>query len=67
MKKPTYPNLACEMVKRGDGVETLAKILGVSIPIAYSRFTGKSDFRIGEVEKLCKHYNSDYATLFSKK
>jgi predicted transcriptional regulator len=66
MEKPLFPNLAGEMAKRGDTVETIAKILDVSKPIAYSRLQGKSDFRIGEVEKLCEHYNSDYATLFSK-
>lgn len=66
MKKPFYPNLASEMVKRGENVETIAKIIGVSIPIAYGRFTGRTDFRIGEVEKLCEHYNSDYTILFSR-
>jgi hypothetical protein len=66
MKKPLYPNLAGEMARRGEDAETIAKILGVTKPIAYSRLQGKSDFRIGEVEKLCDYYNSDYATLFSK-
>lgn len=66
MEKPLFPNLAGEMAKRGDTVLTIAKLLGVSKPIAYSRLQGKSDFRIGEVEKLCEYYNSDYATLFSK-
>ena len=66
MDKPLYPNLAGEMAKRGESAETIAKLLGVSKPIAYSRLQGKSDFRIGEVEKLCEYYNSDYATLFAK-
>lgn len=66
MEKPLFPNLAGEMAKRGETVGTIAKLLDVSKPIAYSRLQGKSDFRIGEVEKLCEHYNSDYATLFSK-
>jgi predicted transcriptional regulator len=66
MEKPLYPNLAGEMAKRGENVETIANLLQVSKPTVYSRLQGDSDFRLGEVEKLCEHYGMDYETLFSK-
>lgn len=59
-----YPGLVSEMAKRGETQKNIAELLGLSIPSISSRFRGKKDWSIGEIEKLCNYYGKDYYELF---
>ena len=64
MKIIRYPGLVSEMAKKGETQKTIAELLGLSIPSISSRFRGKKDWSIGEIEKLCNYYGKDYYELF---
>ena len=64
MKKVLYPGLASEMAKRGDLLETLAKLLDLQIGTVCWKINGKSEWKISEINKLCKHYGKSYEELF---
>ena len=66
MRNPIYPGLVGEMAKYGDTLKTIAKLLGLSVPSIWSRFAGKKDWTIGEIEKICNFYEKDFYELFSK-
>lgn len=66
MKKVKYPELAGEMAKHGDTQETLAKILGITYASVSRRLSGRIEWSISEIDKLCKHYKKDYYELFKK-
>lgn len=66
MTKPTYPNLMAEMGRHGDTTTSLAEVLGVSLQVLHYRITGKTEWKIGEIDILCKRYNTDYETLFKR-
>jgi DNA-binding Xre family transcriptional regulator len=64
MKKRKYPGLVAEMVIQGETQKELAKVIGIT-PMAMSyKMTGKNDFTISEVEKICEHYKKNYYELF---
>lgn len=62
--KQTYPNLRAEMKKRGDTQETLANLLFMDKSNISRRFTGITQWGIGEIDKLCEYYGKDYYYLF---
>lgn len=64
MKEVKYPGLLAEMAKHGDKQKTLAKLLGISEPSIGRRLSGKKEWSIGEIEKICEHYDKDYYELF---
>ncbi len=66
MKKILFPGLLGEMAKNGETQETLAKLLDISIQSICRRFTGKSEWSISEIDKICEHYNKNYYELFKK-
>lgn len=59
-----YPGLSAEMARRGETQEKLAEILGLSRPTVNMKLSGKIDWSIGEIEKLCEHFKKDYYQLF---
>lgn len=67
MKKVVYPELAAEMARRGDYQKTLAKLLGLTEASVTGRLSGKTQWTIEEIEKICKYYGKDYYELFKKK
>ena len=59
-----YPELAAEMVRCGETQKDLAKVLGITNVSLSRKMTGKADFYLEEVVKICNHYKKDYYTLF---
>ena len=66
MKKLLYPELVGEMAKHGDTQQKLAEIIGITYASVCRRLSGKSEWTISEVDKICKYYDKDYYTLFKK-
>lgn len=64
MKVIKYPGLVAEMARRGDTQKTICKLLGLTISNVSRRFSGKVDWSISEIEKICEYYGKDYYELF---
>lgn len=67
MSKTIYPWLLAKMKEKKETQITLSKLLGISRVSTNSKMLGKTDWTISEVEKICKHYDSDYYELFKRK
>ena len=67
MKKIKYPELTGEMAKNGDTQKDIAKLLGITYASISRRLSGETEWSIGEIEKICDHYNKNYDELFKKK
>ena len=65
-KTVIYPNLRAEKARRGDTLETLANILGVSPPSVARRLSGEIEWTKNEIDTLCKRYDVPYEILFIK-
>ena len=63
-KKVLFPNLAAEMARNGDTLETIAELLGVSIPAVSRRLNGVVSWTIHDIDKICRHYSMSYEELF---
>lgn len=66
MKKLKYPELVGEMAKHGDTQKTLAKLLDITYSSVSRRLSGRTEWSISEIEKLCEYYGKDYYELFKK-
>ena len=64
MKSPKYPNLVAEMARRGETQRTISKLLNLTNNSVHRKMTGKSEWTISEIEKLCEYFNKDYDELF---
>ena len=64
MKKILYPGLLAEMAKHGDTLNTIGKLIGVTNSSVSKRFSGKVEWSISEIEKICEYYGKDYYELF---
>lgn len=59
-----YPGLVGEMAKRGETKEMLANFLGIRRETIGKKMSGKAEWTIGEIDKICEHYGKDYYQLF---
>ncbi len=66
MKKVIYPGLVAEMAKRGETQEVLSKLLGLRRESISRRMTGKLEWSISEIDKICEYYKKDFYELFKK-
>ena len=66
MKQVKYPGLVSEMAKRGDTQGVLAKLLELPRESICRRLSGKIEWSIGEIDKICEFYGKDYYELFKK-
>ena len=66
MKDIKYPNLIGEMAKHGDTQKTLAKMLNRTNASISRRLSGKTEWNISEIDKLCEYYGKDYNELFKQ-
>lgn len=64
MKEIKFPNLLAEMARRGDNQGTLARLLKNTQAGISRRLSGKTDWQVWEIEKLCEYYGKDYYYLF---
>lgn len=64
MKKIKYPGLVSEMARCGDTQKTISKLIGRTVSNVCLRFTGKKEWTIGEIEKICDYYGKTYEELF---
>lgn len=64
MKKINFPGLVGEMARRGETNEMLANLLGVRRETISKKMSGKTEWTIGEIDKICEHYGKDYYQLF---
>lgn len=62
--RPKYLNLKFEMIKKSETIEDVAKLLGMSKSTFFNKLAGVTEWSIGEIETLCKHYDKDYYYLF---
>lgn len=64
-RKTAFPNLAAEMRRRGETQTDLAKLLGLNSYSSISaKMNGYREFRLCEVEAICKHYAKSFEELF---
>lgn len=66
MQKVKYKNIMLEMIKNDETKIEIAKILEITTQSLLSKLRGKTDWKIGEIEILCNHWNKDYYELFKK-
>lgn len=64
MGKVKFPNLAAELVRKGECQKSLASLLNLNQATISRKMNGISDWTIGEIETLCDYFNKDYYTLF---
>lgn len=64
MKIVKYPELVGEMAKNGDTQKALAKLLGITHSSVCRKLSGKNEWSISEIDKICEHYNKSYNELF---
>ena len=65
-KKILYFTLQLEMLRKGETQTDLAKLIGITQETVSNKLTGKTQWNIGEIDTLCKHYNKNYYELFDK-
>ena len=66
MKKSKYPELRAEMVRHGDTQSAIANLINITVTSICRRLSGEIDWKISEIEKICKHYGKSYDELFKK-
>lgn len=59
-----YPKLVKEMADKGENQTVLGKVLGITQATISRKLSGKLEFSISEVEKVCDHFNKGYYELF---
>lgn len=62
-----FPNIAIEMTRNGDNLQTLSKKLGMSYQTLSARLKGKRSFELPEIYKLMEVYGKSFETLFEVK
>ena len=66
IKASKYPNLSAEVTRSGLTQAELGKILNITPLTISHKMTGKSDWTLSEIEKLCDYYKKDFYELFKK-
>lgn len=61
-----FPNLRAEMARKGNTIEDIGKVVGISYSTIKARFAGRSDWTLGEVETLCDYFKKDFYELFER-
>lgn len=64
MKIVKYPELAAEMVRRGETQRYLAKVLGITYSAMWRRLTGRVEWSVDEIITVCEHYGKTFEELF---
>ena len=64
MRVMKYPELVAEMVRHGDTEKDLGKLIGKSYSSVSVRLSGKKEWSISEIDKICDYYGKNYYELF---
>lgn len=64
--KYVFPNLAAEMARNGDTLQTLSSKLGMNYQTLSARLTGKRSFELPEIFKIMQLYDDDFEILFKQ-
>ena len=64
MNSRKYPNLLAEMARKGDTKGKLCEVLGIKRSALWTRLNGTTQWKMGEINKLCERYNKTYEELF---
>ena len=64
LKEIKYPNLLLEIKRQGETQDDLGKLLGIARTTVNFKLSGKSEWTIDEIDKICNHYNKDFYELF---
>ena len=68
MKNTKFPKIVELMKQNGEVLLDLVKLLGYTQKSQVSRrLSGEVEWTIGDIEILCKHYNTDFYDLFRRK
>ena len=59
-----YPGLAGAIARSGESQKSVALAIGITPMTMSNKMTGKKDFTLGEVEKICDYLKKDYYELF---
>lgn len=59
-----YPELEAEMARNGDSQRYLASKLEIDPASVSRKLTGKQDWTITEIKKICELYGKDFCELF---
>lgn len=60
-----FANLKGEIAKKGDNLESLAKLLDCSIATVHNKLEGKTEWSLREIKILCDYFKKDYYELFN--
>lgn len=52
--KVLFPNLEAELARANLSKPALAQIIGIAIGSMYSKFNGKTEFNLGEMQAIAK-------------
>lgn len=61
-----YPGLEAKRAYNGETTHDIAQILGMSVDSARRRLRGETEFDLGDIKKLMKHYKSTFEELFGR-
>lgn len=64
MTQIKYMKLFVEMRKNEDTQKSIAKVLGISQQAISRKLSGKNEWTISEIDKICEYYNKSYYELF---
>lgn len=63
-KKVIYPELMVEMVRHGDNLKTIGKVINTTYASVSRKLAGISDWKLKEVFAISKYYNKSIEELF---
>lgn len=61
-----YPKLRLEMLLHKDSQKSLGQVVGLSSNSIGNKLSGRQEWTIGEIEKICEYYKKDYYELFKE-
>jgi len=64
--KYKYPEIIGELRKKAESKQYLADFLGINISTLIKKLSGKTQWNIGEIDKICEHFGKDYYELFKR-
>lgn len=61
-----YFTIVRKMHENHESQKKLAAIIGIGDLSLRNKLAGRVEWSIGEIEKLCEHYNMDFYELFKR-